>query len=172
MSDGPCCGACEHGERVAAGEVADPAPSPQLRLDDTVRLEIVAEVARQGDRRFPMQKDRVTVGRAKHNDVALEDHTLSRVTCEISVAPNGVVHVRDLNSACGTWLGKAKVGGEPMPVHENDTIHVGTSKLQTSPCSGLAYSKFFASKATDWRKTAGGAARSPAAAPGAGADMD
>ena len=58
---------------------------------------------------------------------------MSRLTCELSIADDGRVQLRDLGSACGTFVSRNKVGGRRVTLREKDTIYVGGTFCDSSP---------------------------------------
>src|SRR4051794_31433809 len=70
----------------------------------------------------------IRIGRAPDNDLAFDDILVSRHHAELSLAPDGSVLVRDLESSNGTFLNGRRIESEP--VASGDFIGVGGQTLQ------------------------------------------
>jgi len=55
-----------------------------------------------------LTKDLLTIGSGPHNDLVLDDTTVSRRHCEIQLTPEGYL-IRDLGSTNGTWVQGVRV---------------------------------------------------------------
>lgn len=133
----------------ASGRVVDPtlplgmpplldgAPVTLARGDEPVSTRHTALTewelhVEQGPRRglrFPLPLGATVLSRSDATAIALGDLDVSRVHAEIRV-DDGAVHLRDLGSANGTWVGAEPVSATPVPVRAGDRIRVGTTVLQ------------------------------------------
>lgn len=57
---------------------------------------------------FLIDKDTFTIGSGPHNDLTIEDSTISRRHCEIRIGPDGS-RIHDLGSTNGTYTGGVKI---------------------------------------------------------------
>lgn len=86
---------------------------------------------------FPLKKsaenpliERVTVGRARNNDVVLADHSVSKVHVYFQGTSSDSYRVTDAGSHNGTLLnGKKLLEGEQLPVRSKDTLRLGRISL-------------------------------------------
>ncbi|SFB79715.1 FtsK/SpoIIIE domain-containing protein [Streptomyces aidingensis] len=83
----------------------------------------------------------IRIGRSSRADVPLDDPDVSRLHCEITVAADGSMSVRDLGSTNGTalvaapWTGGGvaaarPVSGEPVPLPPGGELRIGESVLR------------------------------------------
>jgi FHA domain/Bacterial regulatory proteins, luxR family len=78
--------------------------------------------------RFPLESDRMTVGKAAENDVALaEDPTASHLHAMLERFPAGWC-VTDLGSSNGTWVNGKRIWSSHRLKH-GDEIRVGQTRL-------------------------------------------
>jgi pSer/pThr/pTyr-binding forkhead associated (FHA) protein len=78
--------------------------------------------------RFPLQADRMTVGKAPENDIPLaEDPTASRLHAVLERFPAGWC-VTDLGSSNGTWVNGERIWSSRRLRH-GDEVRVGQSRL-------------------------------------------
>ncbi|HET6506358.1 MAG TPA: FHA domain-containing protein [Baekduia sp.] len=112
------------------------------RIDETgelvpVELEDVVEqgggaalVVRAGGGRvgesFPLERDRMTIGRRPDSDVFLDDVTVSRDHALI-VRRGDEFHLDDLGSLNGTYVNRRRI--ESHPLADGDELQVGKYKL-------------------------------------------
>jgi sigma-B regulation protein RsbU (phosphoserine phosphatase) len=89
--------------------------------------EITVKSAEGGRERFPITKDRVTVGRSRESDIFLPDQWLSRHHAEIRRERDGFIVV-DLGSKNGTLLNGEQVAGHQRLRH-GDVITLGEHVL-------------------------------------------
>jgi pSer/pThr/pTyr-binding forkhead associated (FHA) protein len=123
-----CCGACEH-VAYAASQGRTHTFSPAAFVSATNPG--LAMVAWRGGatRRIPLTRGmRVSIGSDPICDVCLEDPTLSRRTCELSVDDGGEVFIADLMSVCGTVVNDARIDA-PYRLHERDLIRIGSTLM-------------------------------------------
>lgn len=81
----------------------------------------------KGSRLIPLEGDRITVGKAPANDVALVDPSVSRL--------HGVLErigsawcIRDLNSRNGTYVNGERILGD-RPLRQGDELRLGHTRL-------------------------------------------
>ena len=79
--------------------------------------------------RHPFRHPRVSIGRKKHNDLALADEAISGDHCEL-VAEAGFFLVRDLASANGTWVNEKRVGEARL--RDGDELRIGGTRIRIS----------------------------------------
>ncbi len=79
-------------------------------------------------KRYPLQKDIITLGRAATVDITLAENSVSRVHAEVSVN-NGEATINDCGSANGTFLNDKKVEA-PTVLRDQDIIRLGTVLLK------------------------------------------
>jgi serine phosphatase RsbU (regulator of sigma subunit) len=89
--------------------------------------EITIQSADGGNHRFPLNKDRVTIGRSRENDIFLPDQWLSRHHAEIRKDGDGFA-LKDLGSKNGTLLNGTRIGGEQR-LRPGDVITLGEHAL-------------------------------------------
>ncbi len=81
--------------------------------------------------RYPLEGERLIVGRQPDADVFLESLAVSRQHACILVHENGYV-IEDLKSSNGTFLNGQRVT-QPMPLTERDTLEIGPYTLALRP---------------------------------------
>jgi phosphoserine phosphatase RsbU/P len=89
--------------------------------------EIRIESADGASRRVTLDKERVTIGRSRENDVFLPDQWLSRQHAEVRTRGDGYVLV-DLGSKNGTLLNGSRLSGE-QGLKDGDLITIGEHRL-------------------------------------------
>jgi phosphoserine phosphatase RsbU/P len=92
--------------------------------------EISVQAADGSRQRFAIQKDRVTIGRSRENDIFLPDQWLSRHHAEVRRRAEGFVLV-DLGSKNGTLLNGSRMSGEAR-LRPGDVVTLGEHVLQLS----------------------------------------
>ena len=75
---------------------------------------------------FPLDKERTTIGRKPHNDIQLDDHTVSGQHAAIMMLQNA--YVEDLNSTNGVILNGKKVTRRQLS--HGDIIKIGRHELK------------------------------------------
>lgn len=91
-------------------------------------------VGRPGDRRIPLDRDRVTIGKAASNDGALYwDATVSRLHAVIERFASGWC-VRDVGSRNGTFVNAERIAGDRV-LRPGDEIRLGETRLVFRPPS-------------------------------------
>ncbi len=66
----------------------------------------------------------VTIGRHPHNEVVLNDRTISRIHCQIIQYDNGGYGITDFGSKNGTYVNGRRIVGE-VPLHAGDSVRLG-----------------------------------------------
>src|SRR5690349_21667223 len=98
--------------------------SPNL-LDVGAQVEVMFGVSSQ---RFPLDADRMTVGKANENDFPLpEDPTASHMHAMLERFPAGWC-VTDLGSSNGTWVNGERIWASHRLRH-GDEIRIGQTRL-------------------------------------------
>ncbi|MFL5845208.1 MAG: FHA domain-containing protein [Solirubrobacteraceae bacterium] len=99
-------------------------------LEDVVASEGAALVIRTGGGRvgesFPLQGERVSVGRRPESDVFLDDVTVSRDHALLVHRTDGW-HLDDLGSLNGTYVNRERI--ESRKLSDGDELQVGKYKL-------------------------------------------
>jgi pSer/pThr/pTyr-binding forkhead associated (FHA) protein len=78
--------------------------------------------------RFSIDKDVVSIGRSKRNDLVLADQWLSRNHAEIRKS-NGSFTIADLESRNGTYVNGQRIDGT-IPLSNTDVITLGDQTLK------------------------------------------
>src|SRR5262245_39280928 len=92
--------------------------------------EITIQAADGKRRRFPLLKERVTIGRSRESDIFLPDQWLSRHHAEIRQRPDGH-YLLDLGSKNGTLLNGGRIESE-LRLRDGDIIMLGEHALTFS----------------------------------------
>jgi hypothetical protein len=129
------CGAfLAHGEpptgvSTATYKVGETGEVEVVELDDVVRrgaaLVIRAGGGRAGES-FPLQGDRITVGRRPESDVFLDDVTVSRDHAVI-VRRGSDYHLDDCGSLNGTYVNRRRIDSHRLT--DGDELQIGKYKL-------------------------------------------
>lgn len=77
-------------------------------------------------REYPLDKERITVGRKSHNDIQIDDPTVSGDHAVFLVLQH--VYVEDRNSTNGVVLNGKKVSRRQL--NHGDTIHIGRHEFK------------------------------------------
>ncbi|MGE5181088.1 MAG: FHA domain-containing protein [Acidobacteriota bacterium] len=123
-----CCSACRlYGDPLKVPPAPPPGPPlaltpDQVKIVVTCRGQPYAEVLPTGPR--------VIVGRGAGADVVLRDGAISRMQCAFELGDDGVC-LRDLGSACGTYVDGAKV--EVARLNERSTVAMAEFVLRVVP---------------------------------------
>src|SRR3990172_4267610 len=80
--------------------------------------------------RFALEKEVITVGRSKKNDLVLADQWLSRIHAEIR-RENSRFFIRDLESRNGTYVNGMRLS-ERVPLQNGDVITLGDQQIRFS----------------------------------------
>ena len=73
---------------------------------------------------FPLEKDVISIGRSKRNDLVLADQWLSRHHAELR-SDEGDFTIADLESRNGTYVNSEKLGADPRRFRNFDRIELG-----------------------------------------------
>ena len=129
------CGAfLAHGEQppgvsTATYKVGETGELEVVELEDVVRrgaaLVIRAGGGRAGES-FPLERDRITVGRRPESDVFLDDVTVSRDHAVI-VRRGSDYHLDDCGSLNGTYVNRRRI--ESHKLTDGDELQIGKYKL-------------------------------------------
>lgn len=99
-------------------------------VGDVVGADGAALVIRAGGGRvgesFPLQADRLTIGRRPDSDVFLDDVTVSRDHA-LLVRRSGHYYLDDLGSLNGTYVNRKRIESEQL--HDGDELQIGKYKL-------------------------------------------
>jgi hypothetical protein len=128
------------GAYLAGGEVAPEATTATYRVGETGEIEAVsledvvsrgaALVIRAGGGRagesFPLEADRLTVGRRPDADIFLDDVTVSRDHALLVRRADGY-HLDDLGSLNGTYVNRRRVDSHHL--EDGDELQIGKYKL-------------------------------------------
>jgi serine phosphatase RsbU (regulator of sigma subunit) len=89
--------------------------------------EITVQTAEGTRERFPLGKDRITIGRSRESDIFLPDQWLSRHHAEVR-RQDGAFYLQDLGSKNGTLLNGEPVG-DVRRLRHGDVITLGEHRL-------------------------------------------
>jgi phosphoserine phosphatase RsbU/P len=78
--------------------------------------------------RFSIEKDLITIGRSKKNDLVLADQWLSRIHAEIR-RENGRHFIRDLDSRNGTYVNGMRLS-QRVPLQNGDVVTLGDQQIR------------------------------------------
>jgi putative nucleotidyltransferase with HDIG domain len=93
-------------------------------------------VLRNTDRVFPLHADQtLTAGRTSQCDVQLDDPSVSRRHCSLTLLPNGLLQVTDLESANGTFVNERPI--TDATARPGDLIRLGAAILEVRDPSGM-----------------------------------
>jgi pSer/pThr/pTyr-binding forkhead associated (FHA) protein len=136
------CGAFIGAPEAAAGVGGTESSTATYRIDETGELvpvdleDVVAQgggaalVVRAGGGRvgesFPLERDRMTIGRRPDSDVFLDDVTVSRDHALV-VRRGEEFHLDDLGSLNGTYVNRRRI--ESHHLADGDELQVGKYKL-------------------------------------------
>jgi pSer/pThr/pTyr-binding forkhead associated (FHA) protein len=73
-------------------------------------------------------RNALRIGRHPYNEVSLEDPSLSRYHCWITVQQDGLVFIEDLASANGTFVGEERIASR-HPLRPGMVVRVGTTEI-------------------------------------------
>src|SRR4051812_50153657 len=83
-------------------------------------------VLRNTDRVFPLEPEQtLTAGRTSQCDMQLDDPSVSRRHCTISYLPNGLLQVKDLESANGTFINERPI--KDATARPGDLLRLGAA---------------------------------------------
>ncbi len=78
--------------------------------------------------RFGLEKEAITIGRSKKNDLVLADQWLSRIHAEIR-RENGRHFIRDLDSRNGTYVNGMRLS-QRVPLQNGDVVTLGDQQIR------------------------------------------
>src|SRR5436305_10809563 len=92
---------------------------------------------RNTDRVFPLQPEQtLTAGRTSQCDVQLDDPSVSRRHCTLRLLPNGLLQVKDLESANGTFVNERPI--KEATARPGDLVRLGAAILEVRDPSGVS----------------------------------
>jgi hypothetical protein len=119
----------QQGPATATYKVGETGELEVVELDDVVRpgaaLVIRAGGGRAGES-FPLEGDRMTVGRRPESDVFLDDVTVSRDHAVI-VRRGAEYHLDDCGSLNGTYVNRRRIDSHRLT--DGDELQIGKYKL-------------------------------------------
>ena len=71
---------------------------------------------------------RITIGRLSTNDVCINDRSVTREHCILTVHSDGRCELTDCNSTNGTFVNGNRIHGT-VPLQPNDYVRVGNQQL-------------------------------------------
>src|ERR1051326_793483 len=90
---------------------------------------------RNTDRVFPLvPAQTITLGRTSQCDIQLDDPSVSRRHCSITYMANGLLAVKDLESANGTFVNERPV--KEATARPGDLVRLGAAILEVRDPSG------------------------------------
>ena len=89
---------------------------------------ILRQSKESDDRVFEVRQDRMTIGRSRESDIALDDECVSRTHAIITCDEAGIYSIRDQNSANGTYVNRQRVS--EYVLEDGDEIQVGLIVLE------------------------------------------
>ena len=93
-------------------------------------------VLRNTDRIFPLRSEQtLTAGRTSQCDVQLDEPSVSRRHCTITLLADGLLQVKDLESANGTFINERPI--KEATARAGDLIRLGAAILEVRDPSGL-----------------------------------
>lgn len=114
-------------KRVAVAPAAGAAPDPRTKARRAPK-ELVLHQPSGRPQIVALHGDGLTLGRATHVDLALDDVYVSDEHARIQLDGDGWV-VRDLGSTNGTYLNGAKVA-RPTPLTAGDQLRLGKTRIE------------------------------------------
>ncbi len=114
---------------------------------------IIILQTQRGIKKFSFNKDVISIGRAKENDIVLDDETVSNFHASITYDPNIDFYVlMDLDSKNGTFVGDKKII-DPYILEKFSIITIGKNKLQIFPTELKGGSKTVSFNVEEFKKT-------------------
>lgn len=106
----------------------------------------------KGVKKYNFQKDIISIGRNKENDIILEDDTVSNLHASLTYDPSLDLYVlMDLNSKNGTFFDKIKIE-KPFPIERAGLITIGKNKIQIFPMKMIEGSRTVVFDIEDFKK--------------------
>jgi hypothetical protein len=129
------CGALLISDGQITGETTGPFTIAEVEAEDAgwsgVAIEGPTLAVRSGGgisgELFPLEGERVTIGRSPKSHIFLDDVTVSRNHAEIRVGPGGV-SLQDLGSLNGTYVNRRRIEVEE-PLVDGDELQIGKFRL-------------------------------------------
>ncbi len=87
---------------------------------------------------FALEKDQIIIGRAKENDIVIDNIAVSRKHAQITRKEDGLCYIRDLNSSNGTFLNGAQIDASDHALSEGAMIGIAKFELQVKGLSKAA----------------------------------
>jgi pSer/pThr/pTyr-binding forkhead associated (FHA) protein len=87
---------------------------------------------------FALEKDQIIIGRAKENDIVIDNIAVSRKHAQITRKEGGTYYLRDLNSSNGTFLNGAQIDASDHALSEGAIIGIAKFELQIKGLSKSA----------------------------------
>ena len=119
------------GASTSTDQVGETGEIEAIDLDAEVERTGAALVIRSGGGRagesFPMEEDRIAIGRSPDAGVFLDDVTVSRYHAEILRHPGGDYTIRDLGSLNGTYVNRERIA--EAPIANGDEVQIGKFRL-------------------------------------------
>jgi len=84
---------------------------------------------------FALEKDQIVIGRAKENDIVIDNIAVSRKHAQITRKEEGMYYLRDLNSSNGTFLNGAQIDASDHALSEGAVIGIAKFELQVKGLS-------------------------------------
>jgi len=84
---------------------------------------------------FTLEKGQISIGRAKENDIVIDNIAVSRKHAQIELKEGTEYVLRDLQSSNGTFLNGVQIGAYDHPLHDGDMIGIAKFQIQVK---GLA----------------------------------
>lgn len=82
--------------------------------------------------------ERISVGRARNNDIVLQDNSVSKLHGHFVHSPTGATMLVDAGSRNGIWINSRQLAaGQSIPVAPGDTITFGGTALTYLDAAGL-----------------------------------
>lgn len=101
------------------------------------------------NRRYPLSKEGLTLGRGEDADVVLPDGLVSRIHCRVTATEDGIV-VEDLESTNGTMIDGRAIAREQLPAFGRLKVGPFVLKIEyTSEAEVRADERLFAAATTD-----------------------
>ncbi len=120
---------------VSSAKVARFAAEEELRLSPELSRYDVFALAKAAHNPWP---ERISVGRARNNDVVLSDSSVSKLHAHFRVSRDHTLTLTDAGSRNGTRLNDVAVpAGESMRVQVGDTITFGRTTLTVVDAAGI-----------------------------------
>jgi pSer/pThr/pTyr-binding forkhead associated (FHA) protein len=87
---------------------------------------------------FALEKDQIVIGRAKENDIVIDNIAVSRKHAQITRKEEGMYYLQDLNSSNGTFLNGAQIDASDHALSEGAVIAIAKFELQVKGLSNPA----------------------------------